>query len=228
MSKELKALYNKYAREYDSVYNKDVCQEENSILASIFEDHNRKHPFGNVADLGSGTGLFLDLFYMEPKFYDGFDFSKSMIKYANEKYPDHQFYYRDLSGRPLLTLAKQYNTVTALFSISEIGLDNIVLWASALLDNGGHFIGLIPTRYHYPLIYAHANKKIVHRSYTKKQLTKHLSLGGFHLEMLVPISWCGLNIKGVDISSLYKKTLSHENIKNKPKAKYYFFIAIRN
>jgi ubiquinone/menaquinone biosynthesis C-methylase UbiE len=83
-----RAVYDRYAAEYDSAYTSPLHRAEDLYVRDLLRRMiQRDH---RVMDLGCGTALFLDLFPMAPDRYTGVDLSQKMLDVAGWKYPLHR------------------------------------------------------------------------------------------------------------------------------------------
>ena len=80
--------YNKIAYKYDDLFKSDQYQKENKEIVGLLKPHIKGV---SVLDIGSGTGLLLDLLSIDPKLYTGIDPSYGMVKQARLKHPLHKF-----------------------------------------------------------------------------------------------------------------------------------------
>ena len=80
--------YNKIAYKYDDLFKSKKYKEENQEIVEMLKPH--LYDVG-ILDVGSGTGLLLDLFTIDPKSYIGIDPSFGMYKQAKLKHPYHKF-----------------------------------------------------------------------------------------------------------------------------------------
>ena len=87
--KNIASFYNDVAKDYDKVYSSDVERAENEILADYLSQIIR--PDDRVLDVGTGTGLLLDLVDIPKDNFFGIDISSKMIDQARELFPKNKF-----------------------------------------------------------------------------------------------------------------------------------------
>lgn len=90
----VREAYDQLAANYDEAYNDSKDLAENDYLAAVARGFK-----GNVLDLGSGTGLYLELLPdTAPHRYIGLDISPGMLAKARAKFPAFTFYEADMEA----------------------------------------------------------------------------------------------------------------------------------
>jgi SAM-dependent methyltransferase len=77
---EIRAAYDRVAADYDRHYGKPVHKAENTAVS--VDLHFLIGKDDTVLDIGSGTGLLLELARLRPKKYLGIDLSPEMCRVA--------------------------------------------------------------------------------------------------------------------------------------------------
>jgi len=151
--------YNKIAYIYDDLFKDEKYLEENKKIQEMLIPHLYNV---DILDIGSGTGLLLDMFSLNPENYIGIDPSYGMIKRSREKYPHHKFKVDKL---------ETFNGNVGI-AVSLYGCMNYVLpdYLSRVYDiSSKHFLMFYKKNYK-PITYEIANVEFYHNQYTKKDL----------------------------------------------------------
>ena len=83
------SFYNDVAKDYDKTYSSHVEIAENELLSDYLSQIIR--PDDRVLDVGTGTGLLLDLVDIPKENFLGIDISPKMIELAQKSFPKHSF-----------------------------------------------------------------------------------------------------------------------------------------
>ena len=153
--------YNKIAYKYDDLFTSKEYKEENQEIVEMLKPH--LYDVG-ILDIGSGTGLLLDLFTIDPKFYVGIDPSFGMFKQAKLKHPYHKFH---------LDKLETYIGYTHI-AISLFGCMNYVLpdYLKRINDvSKRHFLMFYKPKYN-PVTYDISNVEMFPFRHTKAKLKK--------------------------------------------------------
>ena len=161
----IKNIYDKVANEYDSKYQDDIHLVEDAINSIYLKSFIPS----KVLDVGCGTGHVIELGGFNPWEYFGIDISSSMVKLAEDKYPDHEFVVGDITEG----IFGKYDLILAVYGqINHIGL---FAWADILkanLEDEGDF---------YAVIYADTNNPDIcyeegnHKIFTELQIDEVMS-----------------------------------------------------
>jgi ubiquinone/menaquinone biosynthesis C-methylase UbiE len=89
--------FDRWALNYDDEYSEPFDLAENAHLRGLLRKTIGPRP-GRVIDLGCGTGLVLDLTWVDTISYLGVDVSLGMIDRARTKYPFHSFKPSDMAS----------------------------------------------------------------------------------------------------------------------------------
>lgn len=146
--------YNDIANKYDSLFKDKKYIEENKEIVDMLKPH--LYDVG-ILDIGSGTGLLLDMFTLKPEYYTGIDPSYVMVKISRSKYPHHNFKVDKL---------ETYNGYTHI-CVSLFGCMNYVLpdYLKRVYElSKKHFLMFYKEDYD-PVTYKLANHKIYNNKY---------------------------------------------------------------
>jgi len=127
--------YDKVSNIYDSLYEDEVSKMENNIVKNTLRKNIKRHH--KILDLGCGTGLFLELYYLYN--YIGIDCSRKMIYLARKKYPCGVFKkYNIDKGLPYKD--NTFDAVVSLFSSASHFADfpYILTETQRILKNSGY------------------------------------------------------------------------------------------
>lgn len=144
--KNIASFYNDVAKDYDKVYSSDVERAENEILADYLSQIIR--PDDRVLDVGTGTGLLLDLVDIPKDNFLGIDISPKMIDQARELFPKHRF--EVLNGMEFSVskevLEFQPNCIISLFGMFDYyGMDWLRLVKDYAKNSDNKFTRLFTT-----------------------------------------------------------------------------------
>jgi ubiquinone/menaquinone biosynthesis C-methylase UbiE len=135
--------YDNLASGYDSRYNTAMCYEEDENMKASFFSSPLKRGIDqrSILDIGSGTGLLLNLLgeHINPKLYTGIDISPEMTKLAMANHPEGRF----LTGGAesvIRELAPQYSIIASLFSTPYFGTDAVDDIFKRLEPNGYFYL----------------------------------------------------------------------------------------
>ncbi len=140
--------YDKIADKYDLLFNDKESLDENNKVKKIIE----KNIFGDVLDIGCGTGLLLELIKIEPKNYIGIDPSFKMISRLIDK---HKEYKNCIINKKFEenNFDRKFDTIISLFGspsyLDESSREKIF---DLLKDNGRYFLMYYNNDY-YPKTY---------------------------------------------------------------------------
>jgi SAM-dependent methyltransferase len=104
-------LYDSIAEVYDDYYVSDQDNKENEAVKYSITTHIN----GKVLDIGSGTGLLLDLLDNDDFEYVGLDPSKKMIEVAKSKHENCSF----INGT-VLDVEGKFNSIISLFGVPSL------------------------------------------------------------------------------------------------------------
>lgn len=91
--KEVEAMYDASAKEYDSGFSSQSHKDEDKAVARQLRELSLEMKWGEVVlDLGCGTGHFLRLLPTDRDSYVGIDISSGMLDKAREDFPGHKFF----------------------------------------------------------------------------------------------------------------------------------------
>lgn len=102
--------YDEIAETYDESYIDPVSLSEYRLLRRLIRRYLIP---GSVIDLGTGTGLYLDLGF-RPASFLGIDFSAGMIAHAQSKFPEYKFLQGDFTNLPDETTPFPFDNVISL------------------------------------------------------------------------------------------------------------------
>ncbi len=129
--------YNRVADIYDSSYSDNRSRKENNYIKKLI-DHCSK---GSVLDIGSGTGLYLDL--IPTKDYVGVDPAFEMIKISHRKHLNNIFFQgtiKEVFGR--------FDSVISLFgSVSYLDKEELHKLKEICNNSGFYFLMHYKPRY---------------------------------------------------------------------------------
>lgn len=110
-------FYDKYAAEYDHIFQDDQYKSEDKIVFDVVRDYLPITPisrYAPVLDAGCGTGLLLENLLIPPQEYVGLDISAGMLREARKKFPGHLFAQYDIR-EPLPFPAQYFKLTVCLF-----------------------------------------------------------------------------------------------------------------
>lgn len=142
----IEAAYDRIAPEYDALHSEPDDLGEDEWIKADLGPH--LVPGLPLAELGSGTGLLLDLLDIPPDDYMGLELSAGMIAEARRKHPRHLFLHRDMHS--IGVVAKDFPVVVALFGVIEHSpIPNVLIDEVAkALNRGGLFYAVVATAAH--------------------------------------------------------------------------------
>lgn len=129
--------YDTQVKTYDAAYSNPISDAEDIVLAQYL----KTKLYGEVLDIGCGTGLLLDLVdSIDHQNFVGIDVSPGMIAGAKEKYPTASFHVGDM--HTLQFQDNAFDTVVSLFGpISYASSqEKILKELMRVLKPGGTFI----------------------------------------------------------------------------------------
>lgn len=151
--------YNAIAYKYDELFVDDKYISENNEIVEMLKPY--LYDVG-ILDIGSGTGLLLDMFSLKPEYYVGIDPSYGMIKRSRSKYPLHKFKVDKLE-----TFQGYTNTCVSLFGCMNYVLPDYITRVYDLSQR--HFLMFYKEDYD-PITYKIAEVDFYHNKYTMKEL----------------------------------------------------------
>ena len=144
---DVERAYDALADGYDAHHVDGKSRAEDRLIRAVLA---RLLPgAARIVDLGSGTGLLLDLVPVLPARYLGVDISSRMLERARAKYPAHRFVHADYE-RPHEALPDAgFDVVVSLFGSASYGrLPVVAEQVRRLLAPGGrYFIMFCGPRY---------------------------------------------------------------------------------
>ena len=91
----MKDQFKSIAQYYNDIYFKeDTYEKESKIILSLIKKH-KESDGNNLLDVACGTGTHIKFFARKYKVY-GLDYSKEMLMIARKKYPDAEFFRRNM------------------------------------------------------------------------------------------------------------------------------------
>ena len=131
--------YDRLAGSYDAAYSSPLARAENSLAFSAIRRAGCDH--GRILDLGSGTGLLLELAPLAPERYVGVDISSGMLSVARHKFPRHTFLQADMADLSALP-DRSFDSVVSLFASFAYAMEpeRVVAEIKRLLIPGGRFL----------------------------------------------------------------------------------------
>ena len=216
--KTTEEIYDQIAVSYESNYQDDrvgkTVEAENFYIQELMPYQG----IGTVLDCGCGTGMFLDLFNIDPSNYTGIDISQKMLDIANKKYPNNSFIKSDFLEHQGL-----YDFVISLFAIPDCLGKKTIPKAYEMLNKGGVFVStFINKNGSYKKLYCMETNGIDYafKSFSYEELTNELHKMGFTWYYILSIVD---TTESTDVQEMKshlinnKHTLAH--------AKYFFVIA---
>src|SRR5690606_3037682 len=174
-----KDAYDLLADSYDETFRAPRPRyEDDQIVTWLRRDGYLE---GNVADLGCGTGLLLDLSRKDHCHYVGIDVSERMIQRAQAKHPLHRFYVDDMTHMKRLS-ANCYDAAISLYGSFSYCLEpekatmNI---RRILRHNGRFFVMLYGPRYSVRETYIAKKLDVTRILWTKRDAQKLFERAGF-------------------------------------------------
>jgi SAM-dependent methyltransferase len=185
--------YTRFGAYYDAIYaamGKNYAQEAEQIHQCIL--HNKKSGGNSLLDIGCGTGghiTFLEQNYA----VEGLDISPSMLKIAQQRFPNVKFHLGDMTT---FALGRQFDVITCLFSaigyVQTVSrLDKTVQNMGRHLLPGGVLIvepWLSPEQYHSGHVFStqvdQPELKITRMNVSERQ--GNLSILNFHFLVGTP------------------------------------------
>lgn len=146
-SRYVEQLFDDYAHRFDTALVDRLDYSVPQKLASLVEEGVQTRRFGNVTDLGCGTGLFGERIHDRAEFLEGFDLSANMLAKAREKQVYDRLAQADLSLSPdecgvfdaALPIGRT-DLASAADVLMYLGdLTPVFLIAAKLVAAGGHF-----------------------------------------------------------------------------------------
>lgn len=165
-------IINKAKHEYETEYDRIADVYDNLFITEYDIKINKElfallNTYGNILDIGCGTGLFLD--YNESAYnrYFGIDMSANMIKEFRKKHV----------GVPALTTSvkdfythAKYDTIIALFGIGSYLTEEEVEKAVSLVADGGRIYLMAYKPDYVPLTYTMTGIRAEHHKIIKSGL----------------------------------------------------------
>lgn len=127
-------FYDSETERYDEGYSSLACQAEDIFVHSLIAPHL----FGNVLDIGAGSGLLCEMQDIEG--YVGIDISSKMVKAAKDKFPSKKFAVADMGSLPYAN--EYFDTVVSLFGPLSYSLtpESLIKEITRVTKPGGHII----------------------------------------------------------------------------------------
>ena len=153
--------YNDIADVYDKLFEDDFSQKENEEIASMIPDNHK------IYDIGSGTGLLLEIKQITKENYIGIDPSWLMNKKAKSKFEGYKF----LTDR-LETYQTNHHKTRDAICVSLFGSMNYVLpqYLKRIYELSDNYFLMFYKKDYSPITYEKAGKELFHNKYDKEQL----------------------------------------------------------
>lgn len=137
--------YDRLATVYDQAYLDPRSRAENAVVRRAVEGArwaawlaDMNEPCQTL-DLGCGTGLLLDLVKHEPEEYLGVDLSGEMLRVAQDRHPDFDFWRGSMDSVPWAD--EDFAVAVSLFALPHLQEPWDALWeARRLLRDGGRLV----------------------------------------------------------------------------------------
>jgi SAM-dependent methyltransferase len=138
----MKKVFNTYAAYYDLIYKDKNYEKEAKYILNLLHKYNIE--FGDILELGCGTGKHASFFSNWGFKLHGIDCSESMIEIANSEFKNENAYFEVADVRTFRA-AKSFDVVLSMFHVASYqstnqDLKNMFLTASQHLISGGIFI----------------------------------------------------------------------------------------
>ena len=153
--------YNKIAYKYDELFTDPESKHQDAEIFKMLKpiiDHKKYFDNTNtILDVGSGTGLLVDLLKPDPENYIGIDPSFIMVKLAKQKFPEHTF-----KCNKLETYHKPADIIISLYGSMNYVIDEYIDKVKILAPH--HFLMFYKPDYK-PEVYNRAEKTLYHYKY---------------------------------------------------------------
>jgi SAM-dependent methyltransferase len=146
--------YNKIAYKYDELFLDPESKKQDVEIFQLLKPHikNKK-----ILDIGSGTGLLVNILKPDPENYIGIDPSYIMIKLAKKKFPNYNF-----KCNKLETYHKPADIAISLYGSMNYVIDDYIDKVIMLAPK--HFLVFYKNDYN-PEVYERAEKTLYHYKY---------------------------------------------------------------
>lgn len=165
--------YDQAAWTYDKAF---ICKRDRAEDAHVTRQLVESHLTGQLLDIGSGTGLLLDMIPLPATHYTGIDLSPIMVEVANQKHPKHNFEIGSMEDMRNFSDAS-FDSVASLFGAFSHSTTPYAstseMWR-VLRPGGRLYLMAYGPRYRRRKSYIMRDKEVPAAHFTGRQLRKRL------------------------------------------------------